>query len=74
MYLSHTFAHHETLSRAHTWLTQLGFHPRQVAPDSSVPRLGIVDEPYRMAAAKMLISAAENSDPDGFTSIWDRKP
>jgi hypothetical protein len=30
-----------------------------------------VDEPHRLAAAKMLINAAENADPDGFTSFWD---
>lgn len=74
MYLTHTFAHRETLSRAHSWLTQLGFNPRRVAEDSRIPRLVIVDEPHRLAAAKMLINAAVNTDPDGFTSFWDRKP
>jgi hypothetical protein len=74
MYMTHTFAHHETLSRAHSWLTQLGFHPRHGTQASGVPRLVIVDEPHRLAAAKMLINAAESTDPDGFTSFWDRKP
>ena len=74
MYFSHTFAHQETLSRAQTWLTQLGFHPRQAAQTTGLPRLIIVDAPQRMAAAKMLINAAENCDPDGFTSIWDKRP
>jgi hypothetical protein len=73
MILTHTFAHRETLSRAHTWLTQVGFHPLQLgAHTSGVPRLVLVDEPHRMAAAKMLINAAENADPDGFTSFWDK--
>jgi hypothetical protein len=71
MYLTHTFAHRETLSRAHSWLTQLGFHPREGTRTSGVPRLVIVDEPHRLAAAKMLINAAENADPDGFRSFWD---
>ena len=75
MYLTHTFAHHETLSRAHSWLTRLGFHPRQIGPDASgVPRIMIVDEPQRLAAAKMLINAAENADPHGFMSFWDKAP
>ena len=75
MYLTHTFAHRETLSRAHSWLTQLGFHPRQIGAHSSgVHRIVIEDEPQRMAAAKMLINAAENADPDGFASFWDKAP
>jgi hypothetical protein len=72
MYLTHTFARRETLSRAHSWLTQLGFHARHGAPSSGVLRLVIVDEPQRLAAAKLLINVAENADPDGFTSFWDQ--
>jgi hypothetical protein len=75
MYLTHTFAHRETLSRAQSWLTQLGFRPRQVgAHTSGVPRLVIVDQPQRFAAARMLINAAENADPDGFKRFWDEAP
>ena len=74
MYMTHTFAHHETLSRAHSWLTQLGFRPRHAAQASGVPRLVIVDEPQRLAAAKMLINAAENADPDGSPSFWNTRP
>ena len=73
MYLTHTFAHRETLSRAHGWLTRLGFHPREVhAPKSSIPRLMIPVEPDSLAAAQMLINAAESADPDGFPSFWDK--
>ena len=72
MLLTHTFAHRETLSRAHAWLTQVGFHPRQIeSQNAGLPRIMIVDEPYRLAAAMMLINAAEQSDPDGFPSLWD---
>ncbi|MGP0066381.1 MAG: hypothetical protein ACLQGP_22680 [Isosphaeraceae bacterium] len=75
MYLTHTFAHRETLSRAHSWLTQVGFHPRQIAAESGgLHRIVIVDEPHRLAAAKMLINAAEHADPDGFPSLWDKAP
>ena len=73
MYLTHTFSHHETLSRARSWLTQLGFEPREFGSQGSgVSRLVIVDEPQRLAAAKMLINAVENNDPDGFASFWDQ--
>ena len=74
MYLTHTFAHAETLSRAQNWLTQLGFRTRQGAHGPDTSRLVIVGEPDRMAAAKMVISAAENADPDGFRSFWVAKP
>ena len=73
MYLTHTFAHRETLSRAHGWLTRLGFHPLEVhAPESSIPRLMIPVGPDRLAAAHMLINVAESADPDGFPSFWDK--
>jgi hypothetical protein len=73
MYLTHTFAHSETLSRAHDWLTRLGFHPRQIhAHTSSIPRLMIPVGPESMAAAQMLINAAESADPDGFPSLWKK--
>jgi hypothetical protein len=69
MYLSHTFASHETLSRAHSWLTRHGFHPRHTT--TGIPRIMIVDEANRLAAAKMLISAVECSDPNGSPGFWD---
>jgi hypothetical protein len=72
MYVTHTFAHRETLSRAHAWLTRLGFHAGELRGlDSGVPRLKIRVEPDRHAAVQMLINAAENADPDGFPSFWD---
>ncbi len=75
MYLTHAFAHRETLSRAHSWLTQNGFSARPFgAHASGVPRLVIEDEPNRLAAAKLLISAAEQADPDGTPSVWDKAP
>ena len=75
MLFTHTFAHRETLSRAHSWLTQVGFHPRHIEGDApGTPRIVIVDEPHRLAAAKMLINAAEHADPDGFPGLWDKTP
>lgn len=73
MYFTHTFAHPETRSRAHSWLTHLGFRPRQIdAPDSNQHRLMIPVEPDSLAAAQMLINAVESADADGFPSFWDK--
>jgi hypothetical protein len=68
MYLTHTFANRETLSRAHSWLTRLGFHPRHAA--SGIPRIMIVDEMNRLAEARVLINAVESADPNGFPGLW----
>ena len=73
MYLTHTFANRETLLRAHSWLTELGFHPRHISGHvSRTPRLKMPVEPQRLAAAQMLINAAESADPNGFPSFWDK--
>lgn len=74
MYHTHTFARPETLSRAQSWLTQLGFHARQAETSTGASRLVIVEDPQRMAAARMLINAAENTDPKGFNAFWVSKP
>jgi len=70
MYLTHTFANRETLSRAHSWLTQHGFRPRHAA--SGIPRIIIVDELNRLAEARVLINVAESADPNGFPGLWDQ--
>ena len=73
MYLTHTFAHRETLSRALFLADALGFHPRQInAPSVHIPRLMIPVEPDRLAAAQMVINAVESADADGFPSFWDK--
>ncbi len=70
MYLTHTFANRETLSRAHSWLTRHGFHPRHAA--SGIPRIMVVDERDRLSEARALINAVESADPDGFPGLWDQ--
>lgn len=73
MYLTHTFAHRETLSRAYSWLMDLGFHPRRIdAPGAETARLMIPVEPNNLAAAQMVINAVESADADGFPSFWDK--
>jgi hypothetical protein len=72
MYFTHHFAHHDTLSRARSWLTRLGFDPRPAPTHTSgIPRIAVVVEPHRLGAVNMLISAVERADPDGFPSFWD---
>ncbi len=70
MYLSHTFHSRESLCLAHNWLTRLGFHARQSA--SGPPRIIVVDDPYRLDAARLLIDAAEHSEAAGFHSLNDQ--
>jgi hypothetical protein len=70
MHLTHTFASRETLSRAESWLTRHGFHPRHTS--SGTPRIMIVDELNRLAAARMLINAVELADPNGLPGLWDQ--
>jgi len=72
VYFTHHFAHHDTLSRAHSWLTRLGFHPQQLDDDTSgIPRIVMAIEPQLLDAVKLLINAFELTDPDGFPSFWE---
>jgi hypothetical protein len=72
MYFTHHFAHHETLSRVHSWLAQLGFKPHQIEMHKDgIPRIALSIEPYQWAEVSLLIAAVERTDPDGFPSFWD---
>ena len=67
MYYSHHFARRDTLSRAHSWLTQLGFHPQRIDNHATwFHRIVMEVEPQRLDALNMLINAVELTDPDGF--------
>jgi hypothetical protein len=70
MYMTHTFASRETLSRAHDLLERLGFRHRFT--ETGVPRIVVMDGVDRMSAALMLINVVENGDPHGFPSLWDQ--
>jgi hypothetical protein len=77
MYFTHHFAHRETLTRAHSWLTRLGFNPRQIETvTTGIPRIVLTVEPHWLDAVNMLINAAERTDPEGSPSFWDeaRRP
>ncbi len=72
MYYTHHFAHPETLSRAHSWLTRLGFGAdRMDAHAEGTPRLALRVEPSELAEVVMLLNAVERSDPDGWPSFWE---
>ena len=71
-YITHEFAHPETLDRARRWLIQAGFDSSRVhAHTQGIPRLAVAVEPGEMAEVAMLIDAAESSDPDGFPSFLE---
>ena len=71
-YVTHQFAHLETLSIARRWLVQLGFDPGQIETHTEgTPRLAIAIRPEQRALAEMVINAAELSDPNAWPSFWD---
>jgi hypothetical protein len=72
MYISHEFAHPQTLARAKYWLACLGFRPEEYeASSEGVPRLAVIVEPGRHAQVELLIDALESADPDGWPTFWD---
>ncbi|MDR3634865.1 MAG: hypothetical protein P4L84_13760 [Isosphaeraceae bacterium] len=72
MYWTHHFAHHETLSRARSWLTQLGYSPDRIEVHADgVPRLALTVNRQELAEVQMLINAVERADPQGWPSFWD---
>jgi len=72
VYFTHHFAHHDTLSRAYSWLTRLGFHPQKIEGyTTGIPRIVMAVEPQMLDVVNMLINAVELTDPDGFPSFWD---
>ena len=72
VFYSHHFAHRDTLSRAHSWLTQLGFHPQRIEDHATwIPRIVMEVEPSKVDAVNQLINAIESTDPDGFPCFWD---
>jgi len=71
-YISHQFAHVETLERARRWLLQAGFDPSRIeAHTQGIPRLAMAVEPGESAEFELVIDAAESTDPEGNPSFWD---
>jgi hypothetical protein len=71
-YITHQFAHLETLERARRWLLQVGFDASRIeAHTQGIPRLALAVEPGESAEVELVIDAAESTDPDGNPSFWD---
>jgi hypothetical protein len=69
-YITHEFAHPETLDRVRRWLIQVGFDASRIeAHSQGIPRLAMAVEPGEAVEVAMLIDTAEASDPDGFPSF-----
>ncbi len=72
MYYTHHFANHETLSRARSWLTRLGFGPESMETHTDgIPRIALAVDPSRWSGVEMVIHAVERSDPRGGPGLWD---
>lgn len=71
-YVTHQFAHHETLDRAERWLRQVGIDPGRIEIHrEGVPRITVTPAPEQAAQVEMIFKAAELNDPDGWPSIWE---
>jgi hypothetical protein len=71
-YVTHQFAHLETLSLARRWLVQLGFDPGHIETHTDgIPRIAVAVPEDRAAEVALLINAAELTDPDAWPSFWD---
>ena len=71
-YITHQFAHPETLDRARRWLIQAGIDPSRIeAHPHGTPRLAVAVQPGEAAEVALLIDAAEAGDPDGFPSFLE---
>ncbi len=71
-YVTHQFAHAETLDRASRWLIQAGIAPdRILTRHHGIPSLAVAAEPGEVDGIEMVICAAERGDPDGVVSFWD---
>ena len=71
-YLTHQFAHSETLDRARRWLIHAGISPdRMQVQHHGVPRLAVAAEPAELQSIEMIIRIAEMNDPDGLPGFWD---
>jgi hypothetical protein len=71
-FVTHQFAHVETLERVRRWLIQAGIDPSRIeAHTHGLPRLAVAVEPGEAAEVALLIDAAESGDPDGCPSFLE---
>ncbi len=71
-YVTHQFAHAETLDRAERWLRQIGIEPDRIEVHrEGIPWISVLATSEQMAEVEMIFKAAELNDPDGWPSFWD---
>jgi hypothetical protein len=71
-YVTHQFAHVETLERARRWLVLTGIEPSRVeAHTHGILRLVVMVEEGRSTEVRHVIDVAEASDPDGHPGFWE---
>lgn len=70
-YVTHHFAHVETLERARRWLIGAGIDPSRIeARTHRMLTLAVAVETGESARAQCIFDAAESSDPDGHPAFW----
>ena len=72
-YVTHQFAHVETLERARRWLVQVGIDPIRIeARTRGILNLAVAAEGGESAEVQRIFDVAESADPDGNPGIWYR--
>ncbi len=70
-YVTHQFAHVETLERARRWMVRAGIDPSRIeARTQGILSLAVAVEAGESAEVRCIIDVAESSDPDGNPGIW----
>ncbi len=71
-FVTHQFAHVETLERAKRWLVLAGIDPSRVqAHRHGILRLAVVVETAESEEVQHVMNVAESSDPDGQPGFWE---
>jgi len=72
-YVTHHFAHEDTLDRAERWLLLRGFRPAQleIHREGNL-RITVVCPEDRAVEANLVFQAAEVNDPDGVPGLWEQ--
>ena len=71
-YVTHQFAHVETLERARRWMVRAGIDRSRIeSRTQGILSLAVAVEAGESAEVQRIIDVAESSDPDGYPGIWD---
>jgi hypothetical protein len=71
-YITHQFAHVETLDRATRWLLQIGFQPGQIEVHrEGMPWISVHASSDKRSEAEQIFDVAELADPEGWPSFWE---